>query len=50
MALTTTIILPVLEFLFTISLVLAIFKAKVVAFFGRVTVTIKSNPKGLSNF
>jgi hypothetical protein len=46
MALTTTVNLPVLEFLFTISLVLVIFKAKLVALIGWVSVTIKSNQAG----
>jgi hypothetical protein len=47
---TTTVVLSVLEFLFTISLVLVIFKAKVVALIGWVSLTIISSLKGLSNF
>ena len=43
MALTTTVILPVLECLFTMSLVLVIFKANLVALIGQVTVTIESS-------
>jgi hypothetical protein len=42
MVLTTTVILPILEFLFTISVVLVISEAKLVALIRWVSVTINS--------
>ncbi len=46
---TTAVTLPVLEFLINFLLALIIFKSVLVALIGRVSLDIKSMPKGLSN-